>query len=192
MKSLTTIFIIALTTACSPCYESKFPLSDARKSKIDTLLLGPWTHKESSLPDAYVHRFNNNEYLIALYDPKEDGEKCVREIYRGFNTKIKDFNIINAVEIGEENYIFFIYRISNDTLTAICFDVDVDPSVKKEIGSIKEHYKFIKRQISNNTIKDDEIVTYIRPIKPNQKDQVIEKFKGNDSIIKALPDSLTP
>lgn len=113
MKSLKYVVLFgALSLVFMGCpYETKVPVDDISKSKIDKSLLGKWDEK-SSEDYLWTVTQDGNEYRIEKMNIKEGGDPT---IYKGFLSDVNGVSFLNLYEYSADGSSsdrqYYIYRI---------------------------------------------------------------------------------
>jgi hypothetical protein len=164
MRNLNFAFLVLIPILflCG-CYESEVPLSKTPSSKVDTRLVGSWisipNDNKKKVVSLLLLKFNENEYLVAWAEGKDD--KTI--IARGFNTKINDANIINLqniepLEKNNRTYVFFKYVFNvKGNLVVNVLSHDFANLKRMKFKSTKNFYDFVQQNISQNGLFGDSI-----------------------------------
>jgi len=156
------LVLIPILFLCG-CYESGVPLSKKPSSKVDTRLVRSWTsipmNNNDKVISLLLKQFNENEYLVAW----KEGEGNETIIAKGFNSKIKNTNIINLQNIEsldkkDRTYVFFKYDFNVKGNLIINVLSDGYANLKEvEFKSSKDFYDFVQKNISQNGLFGDSI-----------------------------------
>lgn len=169
-RLLITIFIFLLIPLLlSGCpYESGIPLSSPAKAMIDKELIGKWEYvnKEGHTEGIVtISMFNDHELLIVL----KDEDKNDSEMLRAFVTFIGKEKILNIQEMKgayeDRAWMFVNYSIANCTLSYRIVDDELIKKNQEKMSSSKEFYRFIKENLSNNSLYGNAEKTDLRCIK---------------------------
>ena len=145
------------------CYESEVPLAQKTTFKVDQRLIGSWIsiHEDNDEKgiSLLLRKFNENEYLVAW----RDGENSETVVARGFNTRVKNTNIMNLQDIeplenNKRTYVFSRYDFNEKgNLVINILSGDYLDLNGKKFKSSKDFYSFVKKNISQKGLFGDSI-----------------------------------
>ncbi len=155
MKLLLIFFIPLFLYGCP--YESAIPLSKFTDTKIDKDLIGKWIPAEEKDKDPgfmLITQFNDHELLFLLTEKGKDEI----EAWRGYATIIGKEKFLNLQRIKspyvKRHWSLVSYTVEKDVYTMKIFEEKIFKN--KKFGSSKELYEFVKKNLKNKDLYDDD------------------------------------
>lgn len=136
-----------ILTGCP--YSSKFSISDAAQSVIDTTLLGTWEGYTDKDKDEYgtidFFKFNDHEYFVEMTVKNKANTNSSK--FRVFISSVGDIRFFNVQELGnKDKFTFYKYSLSNGVLK---FSEITDEYVKEQFSSREELVNYISKKIDD-------------------------------------------
>ena len=158
-RSLGSILAIgSLLFLCACPFESEFPLSKCSEAVIDKQLIGQWMLEPKDGEEGgiiTIYRFNDHEYLISA---REEDETTAM-VMRAFGTNIEGQTFLNVQTInepGEQKRPWHLVHYSLSENKLVYNVVEDDLFKKKQFTSSKELYTFVKKNLKQKELYDQD------------------------------------
>lgn len=141
------IIITLFVTSCD-FYESEVPITNSKKSIIDTNAIGNWGYFEGDTLKfgIRIDALNNNQYILNCIDIGSLEDIGMYDNFIAHSSSIENHKYINIKNLKrEENkYLIFKYELKGDSL--ITYTIS-DLTFEQQFDSSKKFEKYIKNNI---------------------------------------------
>jgi hypothetical protein len=163
-KSLAWLLFVFPVLLCGCPYESDVPLSGCGEAGLDSALIGKWEYlgspgdRESTIE--FV-RFNERELLVLV---REEGNARI-DMYRACVSPVGDERFLNVQDLtvaDQRKWSFVQYSVVENRLTVRIVD---EKLFQKPMGSPEELHRFIRENLANPALYDDEKGQVLKRVK---------------------------
>ncbi len=151
---------LVLVVILAGCYESKIPITNDLGARIDPQLVGSWKSvKTKTNVSEYllvIYKLNEREHLMSWRDSDDNETVITRGFISRFNTvSILNLQNVKSMDDDRRKYMFFKYKIDNETLVVAMLSEDYGDLRGREFTSETEFQAYIQKHLAQKDLFED-------------------------------------